>query len=226
MTLSTLRAVAFSAAVLLAPAALAQSSGQQDETVGAGEKSENLPPPRSDSDPLPPVPSPGVPETGVVKQAGVGGDIAYARAGVLELGGSASFSAGTGGGTLLTLNPTVGWFVADNLELSGILRMAAGPQTFRTTILAEPSYHIPFTQQAFGFLGVGFGAGILGGQNGGAGFALSPRLGANFLVGRSGIFTPALFFEYNAVGVEALGNTTAVTVQSAFGINLGFTVML
>jgi hypothetical protein len=223
MTLSTLRAVSFSALMLLAPAALAQqqTQSQPDNTIGAGTDPQNLPPPRSDSDPLPPVPSPGVPETGVVRQAGVGGEISYARAGVVELGGSAAFSAG-GGATLLTLNPQVGWFVADNLQLSGILRLAAGGGGFRASVLAEPSYHIPFTQQAFGFLGVGFGIGA----NNGVGFALSPRLGANFLVGRSGIFTPALFFEYNATGVDSVGNSTTATIQSAFGINLGFTVML
>src|SRR5207245_86326 len=65
-------------------------------TVGEGTPREQLPPPRSSHDPQPPVPAPTVPETGVTKQAGVGGTQAYARAGVLELGGSGGFAAAVG----------------------------------------------------------------------------------------------------------------------------------
>src|SRR5688500_10090634 len=62
-------------------------------TVGEGTPRSELPPPRSDHDPQPPVPAPTVPETGVTKQAGVGGSQACSRAGVLELGGSAGWAA-------------------------------------------------------------------------------------------------------------------------------------
>src|SRR5688572_16696775 len=52
-----------------------------------------LPESASDDDPAPPVATPGTPSGMVVKQAGIGGQVGYGRAGVLELGGSAGFTA-------------------------------------------------------------------------------------------------------------------------------------
>src|SRR5438034_480608 len=86
-------------------------------TVGEGTPREQLPPPRSSHDPQPPVPAPTVPETGVTKQAGIGGTQAYARAGVLELGGSGGFAAASNY-TRFELSPSFGMFVVDNVELS------------------------------------------------------------------------------------------------------------
>ena len=46
----------------------------------------------------------------------MGGETAYARAGVLELGGSAAFAVA---GELLTLRiaPSIGWFFMNNVQL-------------------------------------------------------------------------------------------------------------
>ena len=86
-------------AALVSTISLAQDDdnrGSQPETetatVGAGEPSRNLPPPQSDDDPEPTAPGTEVAVTGVTEQAGIGGTQAYARAGVLELGGSASLT--------------------------------------------------------------------------------------------------------------------------------------
>ena len=54
-----------------------------------------------------------------MQQAGVGGTTAYGRAGVLELGGNIGFNVASGQ-TTLSISPTIGWFFADNLQISGI----------------------------------------------------------------------------------------------------------
>ena len=84
---------------------------------------ESLPDPQSDHDTQPAVASPGAPSGGFVSQAGVGGVIGYGRAGVLELGGSAGFTFASDYRNL-NIAPSIGWFVADNLELSAILSIS------------------------------------------------------------------------------------------------------
>lgn len=168
-----------------------------------------LSPSRSDNDPSPNESTPDAksadaPDARFVENAGIGGTVSYGRQGVLELGGSAGFSANSEV-TQFTLSPTVGWFIIDNLELSALLNITYvqtednfGNSSSATlaSVLAEPSYHHPFTPSIFGFAGVGVGFSYQTGP--GVGFALAPRVGGNFLVGRSGIFTPALTWEVNA----------------------------
>jgi len=201
-------------------------------TVGEGTPRGQLPPPRSDHDPQPPVPAPTIPETGVTRQAGVGGTQAYARAGVLELGGSAGFAAASNY-TRFELSPSFGLFVVDNLELSlltgfNYFRIGASdnnPTSSATELkaLIEPSFHLPFSQVAFGFLGLGAGANYITGHS--AGFALQPRLGANFLIGRSGVLTPSLNVAYSTVDAIRTPAGTLLAVQTSYGVNIGYTVM-
>jgi hypothetical protein len=173
---------------------------QQDGAPATNESTEDaptndgdLPTPKSDNDPQPEVASPGIPDGGFVEQAGVGGVVGYGRAGVVELGGAAGFSSG-GGMTQINVAPSIGWFVADNLELTGMFDVAHastdnGDGTL-VTVLAEPSYHLPFNRTTFGFFGIGIGGAYVKGP--GMAFAMAPRLGGNFLIGRSGILTPSL----------------------------------
>ena len=186
---------------------------------------EPLPQPRSDHDPRPPVAEPASSEP--IQQAGIGGGAAYGRAGVVELGGSASVISATGL-FAATLSPTVGWFFQDNLQLSGIMgfnytNVRGNPSLFMT-LLAEPSYHLPISQGAFGFLGIGFGASAMAGV--GTGFAMSPRLGMNILVGRSGILTPAVFTHYSTISAVGGPGGTVLTVSATYGLQIGYTVML
>ncbi len=201
-------------------------SGQQTGTTVTGQPAKPLPPPQSDHDPAPPVPAPGVPDNGVTEQAGVGGTQAYARAGVLELGGSAGFARASDF-TQVNVSPSVGWFFMDNLQLSGIVGInyinASGNSSTLMTYLAEPSYHLPFSDKVFGFLGVG--AGLAYAKGAGAGFALAPRLGINVLVGRSGILTPAFQMVYNTTETIPTANGTAVAINTTYGANIGYTVM-
>jgi hypothetical protein len=94
-------------------------------------------------------------------------------------------------------------------------------------LLLEPSFHLPLSQTAWAFLGVG--AGLASVPNGGggstSGFALSPRLGANILVGRSGLFTPALFVDYTSGGTISTPQGALVAVNTAYGVQAGYTVM-
>jgi hypothetical protein len=200
--------------------------------LGEGTPSQQLPPPRSDHDPAPPVPAPAIPSTGVTAQAGVGGTQAYGRAGVLELGGSAGFGAATNY-TRLDFSPSIGLFVADNLELSLLTGLSyfqvdavgTDPSSSATEFKAilEPSLHLPFSQSAFGFLGLGAGVNYLSGRD--AGLAVQPRVGMNFLIGRSGVFTPAAFFSYSTVEAFQTEAGAVLALRSSYGLNFGYTVM-
>lgn len=188
----------------------------------------SLPPSQSDDDPAPPVASPGVdlPPTGVVQQAGVGGEVGYGRAGVLELGGSAGLMLSADFRNV-TVSPSIGWFVANNLELSAILSVsnikAADESATMWSAVVEPSYHLPFNRTTFGFLGMGVGAAYE--QRLGAGLAVAPRIGANFLVGRSGILTPSLQYQYITHNSMTDDNITVVALTSALHFNVGYTAM-
>jgi hypothetical protein len=217
-------------AVALAQDAPAPDGGQTDatDTATAPANDGTLPAPSSDDDAFPEVATPGVPSGGLVEQAGVGGSTGYGRAGVFELGGAAGLLA-TSDITSLQIAPQAGWFVADNVQLSAILNInynKAGSEDSTTFgALVEPSYHLPFNRTMFGFVGVGFGLAYLDGP--GAGFATAPRLGANFLVGRSGILTPSLSYQYTTHSIEDAGmDRTLIGVSQAVRANVGYTVML
>jgi hypothetical protein len=221
------------AAMLISPALVfAQSAGLDDpnypEKYQEPRRAEPLPVPQSGHDPQPPVAT-GVPPEGaqVIKQAGVGGEVAYGRSGVVELGGSASLTNASGL-TAFALSPSVGWFFHDNLELSAIFGVSFssvnGASSTFMTALVEPSYHVPFSKVVFGFLGLGMGLGYTTGA--GAGFALAPRLGVNLLIGRSGILSPAAFFNYSTVGVTGNADAQVLQVRAAYGLQVGYTVML
>jgi hypothetical protein len=187
-----------------------------------------LPPSQSDDDVQPPVASPGVqlPPGNIVQQAGVGGVVGYGRAGVLELGGSAGLQMSSEFRSL-SVNPSIGWFVADNLELSAILGVSnikAGDESATMwSAVVEPSYHLPFNRSVFGFLGMGIGAAYE--QRLGAGLAVAPRIGANFLVGRSGVLTPSLQYQYITHNSMVEDDVTILALTSALSVNVGYTAM-
>lgn len=204
---------------------------QPNTQIGAGSPPSELPAPRSDNDAQPKVAAPMADAPGVTAQAGVGGTQAYGRVGVLELGGS-------GGLTIANkfnrfeLSPSVGLFIADNLELSLIssfsrssIDIAGGKSVTATEfkLLLEPSYHLPFSETLFGFFGLGAGVSYLSGQD--TGFALQPRIGLNILIGRSGILTPSLNVAYSTVDAINTPSGTVVGVQTSYGMNVGYTVM-
>lgn len=123
----------------------------------------------------------------------------------------------------------------DNVQLSGILGVQhvttegegapEGTSATIVSVLAEPSYHLPFSQTVFGFLGLGLGAAYADGP--GLGFAFAPRLGANFMVGRSGILTPSLSYQYTThdAPLRMEDGREYVAVSTALQMNVGYTVM-
>lgn len=218
----------------LPTAALAQDAGKPKATLAVAEdddvNKERSPYDSPDQDPTPKPPKPdlAIDEDGpkVEKQAGIGGVTAYATEGVVELGGSAGFTA-AGDLMALDINPSIGWFISDNFELSGILGMTYaevnGNDASAVSALVEPSYHLPFTDEVFGFAGLG--AGVQYAQGAGTGLAVKPRLGMNLLVGRSGIFTPSINVGYSTVDANSGANGTVLTVEPSVGFNAGYTVM-
>lgn len=237
--------LAFAADGASKPAAdqtLAQRSDREDETttkdrvpdpdpnkrykLGTGAAPNTLPPPRSSNDPQPPVASPTVPSGGVVKQAGVGGDVAYGRTGVLELGGSAIFSRATDF-TQVALNPSIGWFFMDDLEVSLILGLShistKGSEATFFTALVEPSLHLPFSDTVFGMIGAGVGPSYVSGP--GVGLAFAPRIGVQFLLGRSGILTPSAQLIYSTHDAIITPQGTLLAVNTTYGLGIGYTVM-
>lgn len=207
----------------------APDGGATPGSTAAPTPSSELPAAKSDNDVAPEVASPGMPPGGIVSQAGVGGVVGYGRAGVLELGGSAGFSFASNYRNM-NLSPTIGWFLADNLEISAIVSIAnikAGDESSTLwSALLEPSYHIPFNRTMFGFVGLGAGAAHVSGL--GTGFALAPRLGANFMIGRSGVLTPSISYQYTTINSEmeaGAGDVTMVTLTSSTRFNIGYTAM-
>jgi hypothetical protein len=201
---------------------------------------EVLPVPVSTNEPLPTAPSPVAGyRYGIVKQAGIGGNTAYARAGVLELGGGLSYAQSSGIASV-AVTPSIGWFFADNFELSFIGKYdynhvpvtTAGSKnnttidTHLVNLLIEPSVHIPVVDNLFLFAGWGLGVAFKA-PNAAAGFSMTPRLGVNILIGRSGILTPALdlsFISNGAVTVSGV-NSAVVAVNTRYGAQITYGVM-
>ncbi len=150
----------------------------------------------------------------------------YGSAGVLELGGWASLSSARDF-TLINVNPQVGWFVMDNVRLSALIGLRAVRQDDeRTTYLnalAEPSVHVPITDTMMGFFGAGVGPSWS--RDEAFGLSVQPRLGTSFLVGRSGVFTPAVFALYSTTGVVREVNGGLLGVDLLWGVSAGYTVM-
>lgn len=211
------------------PADTEGGTGTPGKVAPPNDPGQALPESQSDHDVQPPVASPQLPSGGLVSQAGVGGVVGYGRAGVLELGGSAGFTFASDYRNL-NVSPTVGWFLADNLEISAILSISnikvVDSSSTLWSGLIEPSYHLPFNRSMFGFLGLGVGASHVSGL--GTGFALAPRLGGNFMIGRSGVLTPSLSYQYTTIDSgmsSSTSNVTVVALTSAVQFNLGYTAM-
>ena len=221
MSQNTCRMLAVVAALSLAPClAFAADAG---DVIGDGD---GLPKPQSDHDPRPPVAKPQGADAGVTAQAGIGGTQAYGRPGVLELGGSFGFTAATDFRSL-SLTPSLGWFFVDNVEASALLGVtnvkAGGHTSTLLSALLEPSLHLPLSESLFVFGGVGFG--MQHSEGPGTGFAIAPRLGLNMMVGRSGVFTPSLNFNYSTTDAVQTSQGTLLAVNMSYGLNAGYTVM-
>ncbi|HKQ70112.1 MAG TPA: hypothetical protein VJT73_12275 [Polyangiaceae bacterium] len=192
------------------------------------------------AEPPPPAPPPTLSTPNeIAEQSGIGSGRTYARAGVLELGGFANFTSASDF-TSIQVSPTAGYFVLDNIELSLILGFNYVHQTFNSgqpneqsdhktifRLLLEPSYHLPLARAIWGFAGLGIGVASVPRPGGGAstGVDFAPRAGANFLIGRSGLLSPAFFIDYTTGEAVAAGGSSILGVNTSYGIQVGYTVM-
>jgi hypothetical protein len=159
-----------------------------------------------------------------------GRSVAYGSMGSMELGASAGLTLAS---NLRDVNfsPSLGWFMQDNFELSAILGVSnvkAGNESSTVfSALVEPSFHIPMNHQLYGFVGVGIGAAYIDPL--GTALAVAPRAGMNFLVGRSGVLTPSLSYEYTThetmKNPDGTTDVTLLAVSSALRANIGYSVM-
>ena len=171
-----------------------------------------------------------VPDNNVIEEGGMVNDTQYARGGTKEIGVNAGMMLAPGFRTV-NFSPVVGWFISDQFEIAGIVGISnikAGDQS--STVYGasvEPSYHVPVSATTFGFIGMGVGVAYIKGP--GAGLAVSPRIGANVLVGGRGVLTPSLSYDYtthNADAMEATAeNITLVAASSSLRINIGYSMM-
>ncbi len=237
---SAARTLSFLAIALVASPSFAAGE-ELKSSIEAGRANivapETLPAARSTNQPLPATPSPVAGHHfGVVKQAGIGGPTAYARGGVLELGGGFAWQQANRFSNI-SFDPFVGWFFADNFELSFIGKYsyshngngAPGQQDAHLfNLLVEPSVHIPVVDNLFLFAGWGLGV-AFNAPNVNAGFSMTPRLGMNILIGRSGILTPSVdlsFISNSAVQVASEGTPTGnLTVNTRYGASISYGVM-
>ncbi len=229
-TMQALGVGAFALTLLSSGSSFAASSAQKSLEAHRANiaPSDALPQPVSSNDPLPTPPSPiaGHRPT-VIKQAGVGGPVAYGRSGVLELGGGLSL-AHASNDTQLAVTPQVGWFFADNFELSLIGSVNYSKSQEKTSLLinglVEPSIHIPIVDNLFIF--GGWGLGVAHNQSKRAtGFAMAPRLGLNIPVGRSGILSPSASMLWSTNKTQETAEGVALALNSALNVNLTYSVM-
>jgi hypothetical protein len=150
-------------------------------------------------------------------QIGNAGD--FATKGVIELGGTASFSSVTGL-TSFSISPYLGFFIIDQVELGFIPSLtvvspSGGNSLTSYGIVAAPAYHFklsspsvtPFIEGQVGFSGVSAGGSSSTNFNGGA------RGGVKVLMGSNGLLGIGL-------GYNSIGGT------GVFGIQGGFTIFL
>lgn len=182
----------------------------------------------------PDAPTPQLPSPTVQTYAGVGSEIAYAAQGVGEFGGSVSFSLAKGV-TSISADPSIGYFLWDNLALSATVGVRylsiEGTTSNQFAFLAEPSVHLPFNDTLFWFAGLGGGVALLDTSNTDldTGVALAPRTGLQVLVGRSGLVNLgvryALFFSEVEGSGGGLGSSSVLAFQDTFDVQAGYTVM-
>jgi hypothetical protein len=195
------------------------------------------PPPPPPPPPLPTAPSP--PQASTAPPATSNDTSLFGRRGVVELGGFCNFTGATGF-TSIEVSPTVGYFVADNIEITGILGFDYVHQSLQVDkdtevsdhklivrMLAEPSFHLPLNKFAWAFLGLGIGVASVPADSYGSsmGFDLAPRIGANFLIGHSGIVSPALFVDYTTSEALQSNGDRVLGVNTTYGLQAGYTVL-
>jgi hypothetical protein len=170
---------------------------------------------------------PGETRPDVIEQAGVGGPVSYAAAGVLEVGGGGSI-LGRDGGMLARVTPYAGWFVFDGIELtlsneidigySGLDRM----WRVAFVLALEPSVHVPLDRRLWIAFGVGGGLLYNGVE---AGAIVVPRIGLDILIGRSGMLHLSAIFRYASTPIFDLVGRVQVGQPWDVGLDISYSAL-
>ncbi len=150
----------------------------------------------------------------------------YAEHNVFELGGSVSLVRANAF-TQIGAIPTFGWFLIDYVQLSLLpsveyVKTAKSPAKSRFATLVETSFHVHVGGPVFAFFGAG--TGVVYEKDTGAGLAIAPRLGLNFLIGGSGVLKLALSYVYTATKRTAIEDGSTDPHTSTFAFQMGCTV--
>jgi hypothetical protein len=213
------------AALLLAAAtpAFAEDVAQPAATLVPASNPEPLPPPAGTPAP---VAAPVESDATVIQHGMIPDDVAYGRKGIREIGASMGLMMSSRFRTV-SIAPQYGWFIADNMRLSGILAFqsakANGHSSVTYSAIVEPSYHMPIQDKIFGFLGMGVG--ISYEDTLGAGLTIAPRIGASFMIGESGMLTPALQYQYISHSAMTQSDIETAAMTSAMMVNVGYSHM-
>jgi hypothetical protein len=237
-----------SAAVLVwAPVALAQEPTPDDTSNDQNDPDPESPTPDEaptpdtstfdpDTKPEPPTPELPNPAEDTRNYAGVGSSVAYAERGVGEFGGSATFAL-TNDVVSFSADPTLGYFLYDNLQASAILGFRHltldDNSSNRFSLMVEPSLHVPVNDGVFWVVGVGTGLALGDDVDDDpaveAGFVVAPRGGIQLMVGRSGLVNFGA--RYSAIlsgvsaDVEPLEGVAVLAFANTFDVQAGYTVM-
>ncbi|MBA3462928.1 MAG: hypothetical protein H0T46_23430 [Deltaproteobacteria bacterium] len=162
----------------------------------------------------------------VIQHGMIPDDVIYGRKGTREAGASMGLMMSSKFRSV-SLAPSYGFFIADNMRLTGILAVqsvkANNESAVTYSALVEPSYHMPVQDKIFGFLGMGVGVAYE--EALGAGLAIAPRLGASFLIGDSGVLTPYLQYQYISHSEMSENDIETVAMRSAMTVNVGYTAI-
>jgi hypothetical protein len=126
-----------------------------------------------------------------------------------------------------TVAPSYGWFIADSVQLStilGLTNIKAGDSnaTIITTTL-EPSYHLKLDEKTYAFAGAGFGYSYV--QDLGSGITFTLRVGTQFMIGESGVFSPSVSYDLRTNKNDQMSGLAEIASESALRINLGYTTI-
>lgn len=148
------------------------------------------------------------------------------EAGQLELGVALGLWVGDGVHDV-AVTPSVGRFVADNLELAATFGVSHSKDEGTTatvwSALVEPSYHVPLNPFAFGVLGMA--AGVAYQDALGVQLMVAPRVGLEVALSRHHIVSTALAYSYlTHSAAQGRDNASLVALTSALRITLAYAV--
>lgn len=122
----------------------------------------------------------------------------YASKGTLDAGGSVGVSI-TDSAATVSATPTVGYFIADRIQIAAQLTLAyervedaeTDTTSSSTSIAAtlEPSYHLPLSDDLLLAGGLGLGGGYDGEH---PDFEVVPRVGLDVVTDRANVITPSI----------------------------------